>query len=37
MEALVYLLQAFAAVNIGLLAFYVGKFIVEVAQGKLRN
>lgn len=37
MEALVYLLQAFAYVNTGLLAFYVGKFLVEVAQGKLRS
>jgi len=37
MEALVYLLQALAATAAGLLTFYVIKFGVEVAIGKLRN
>ena len=37
MEALVYLLQALAATAAGLLAFYVVKFVIEVATGKLRN
>ena len=37
MEALVYVLQAFAYVNMGLLLFYMGKFVVEVAQGKHRS
>ncbi len=37
METLVYLLQGMAATVGVLLAFYVGKFLVEVAQGKFRN
>lgn len=37
MEALVYLLQAFAYSSIAALAFYMGKFVVEVALGKFRS
>jgi len=37
MEALVYLLQTLAATAAVLLAFYVVKFGVEVATGKLRK
>lgn len=37
MEALVYVLQALATVNMGLLLFYMGKFVVEVALGKHRS
>ncbi len=37
MEALVYLLQAFAYLNIAALAFYMGKFVTEVALGKFRS
>jgi len=37
MEALVYLLQGMAATVGGLLAFYVVKFLVEVALGKFKN
>jgi hypothetical protein len=37
METLVYLLQGMAATVGVLLAFYVGKFLVEVALGKFKN
>jgi hypothetical protein len=37
MEALVYLLQAFAYFNIAALAFYMGRFVAEVALGKFRS
>ena len=37
MEALVYLLQAFAYLNVAALAFYLGKFATEAALGKFRS